>query len=166
MAEAGATILRCEQAEQAIESVTIGVRSSAATDGESSGLCGRPGVRFGIFNDRPAFETSVARRFVLILATDTIDESHVKTGKCPCHGRIKLRTTHRDLPGSRQAMYPSRQMRPNPSRFIETSHYEFYAEAPRKFTDTIIGGLMVSAATYRNPAPYEIQRVEQPNHSP
>lgn len=91
-----------------------------ATDGDSSWLCGRPGLRFRVFNDRPAFETSVAGRFTLDLATDAIDESHVEAGECPCHGRIELRTTHRDLPGSRRTMYPSRQMRPNPSRFLKT----------------------------------------------
>lgn len=40
-----------------------------------------------------------------MLRVDAIDESHVTAGEGPCHGRIKLRTTHNDLPGSRLTMY-------------------------------------------------------------
>ena len=90
-----------------------------------------------------------------MLGTDTIDESPVEAGECRCRGRIKLRTTHRDLPGSRRTMYPSRTMRPNPNRFIKTSHYEFSSDSGQTYADTIIGGLITSAATYRDRAPCE-----------
>ena len=151
MAEVRMQITGRGLAKQAIESVLTGVRSSAEGGTTSVGryLRGRPVLKFRVFNDRAAFETAVARRFALIVATDAIDKSHVKAGECPCHGRIELRTTHRDLPGSRRTMYPSRTMRPNPNRFIKTSHYEFSADSGQTYADTIIGGLMISAATYR-----------------
>jgi hypothetical protein len=58
----------------------------------------------GIVNDGSAFEASIERTFCFILAADTIDESHVETGECPCHGGLELRTTHSDLPESQRTI--------------------------------------------------------------
>lgn len=55
-----------------------------------------------LYNDRPAFEASIARRLRVILRSYAIDESHVETGGCPCADRIELRTNHSDLPESRR----------------------------------------------------------------
>ena len=81
-----------------------------------------------------------------MLGTDTIDESPVEAGECRCRGRIKLRTTHRDLPGSRRTMSQPKRMRPNPTRFIKTSHDEFPASAGQTFTDTIRGIIAFGAS--------------------
>lgn len=58
----------------------------------------------GVLNDGSAFETSIERTFCFILATDTIDKSHVETGECPCRGGLELRTTHSDLPESKRTI--------------------------------------------------------------
>ena len=58
----------------------------------------------GILNDGSAFEASIERTLCFILAANTIDESHVETGECPCHGGLELRTTHSDLPESQRTI--------------------------------------------------------------
>lgn len=58
----------------------------------------------GVLNDGSAFETSIERTFCFILATDTIDKSHVETGECPCRDGLELRTTHSDLPESQRTI--------------------------------------------------------------
>lgn len=58
----------------------------------------------GILNDGSAFEASIERTLRFILAANTIDESHVETGECPCRGGLELRTTHSDLPESQQTI--------------------------------------------------------------
>ena len=65
-------------------------------------LCGRPGVTLRIFDHRSALEASIARRILVVLRTDAIDESHVNAGECPCRGRIELRTLHKNLPESQR----------------------------------------------------------------
>lgn len=47
---------------------------------------------------------------------DAIDEPHVKAGECPCHGRIELRTLHKNLPESRRTLCE----RPFPAEFGPT----------------------------------------------
>ena len=51
-----------------------------------------------------------------MLRVDAIDESHVKAGECPCHGRIELRTLHKNLPESRRTLCA----RPFPAEFGPT----------------------------------------------
>ena len=58
----------------------------------------------GIVNDGSAFEASIERTLRFILAADAIDESHVETGECPCHGGLELRTTHSDLTESQRTI--------------------------------------------------------------
>lgn len=58
----------------------------------------------GVLNDGSAFEASIERTLCFILTANTIDESHVETGECPCHGGLELRTTHSDLPESQRTI--------------------------------------------------------------
>lgn len=67
----------------------------------------------GILNDGSAFEASIERTFCFILAANTIDESHVKTGECPCRGGLELRTTHSDLPESQRTTKESSRWNPD-----------------------------------------------------
>ncbi len=58
----------------------------------------------GVLNDGSAFEASITRRFLFILAAYAIDEAHVETVECPCRGGLELRTTHRNLPESQRTI--------------------------------------------------------------
>lgn len=58
----------------------------------------------GVLNDGSTLEAPIERTFCFILATDTIDKSHVETGECPCRGGLELRTTHSDLPESQRTI--------------------------------------------------------------